>query len=76
MNFKLVTITDKILTASIEKDEYIIVSDFPLKKNKDGSVDSENTKLLNNNIPETKTLSEMLINLGDWVVKNYSHKFY
>lgn len=71
MNFKLEKETDTHITCSVEHNGAVILADFYKEK---GYLDSENATLLNDEIPPAQVLAQMMRELGEWVVLNYSDK--
>lgn len=76
MKFKTEKVTETILTVSAEYGDYIIIADFPREIDEEGGVNAENVRELNDARPDAGTIARMMRELGDWVVRNHSDKFY
>lgn len=75
MNFKIEKETETHITCSVEHNGAVILADFSKSMYRDkGYVDSENATLLTDETPPAQVLAQMMRELGEWVVLNYSDK--
>ena len=75
MKFKIKKVTEDQISASVEHEGYVIVSDFPRVIDEHGGVNSQNVRLLNEDAPSVQILAEMMQGLRNWLVKEHSDKF-